>query len=99
MSKIAVILGAGWKPFNDAKLRGKWKELVPPRCPELLWPLPDGHTVLSRYVAQFKKLGVDYVVACVGRPGAPCREIDVQVSRFGEWPSQLFHSCSGNERS
>lgn len=66
---IALITGAGWKPFNEWKLRGQWRMRVPFRTPELLWPLPGGETVLSRYVKQLTSLGVKAIFAGVGDPG------------------------------
>lgn len=65
---IALIAGAGWKPADEWRLKGKWREIVPLRTPELLWPLPGGETVLSRYVAQLKSFGVREIFAGVGDP-------------------------------
>lgn len=44
---------------------------MPRRTPELLWPLGDGHTVLSRLAAQFRSIGIGYVVAAVGKAPSP----------------------------
>lgn len=72
---IAIITGAGWKPFNEAC--SKDPDIVPHRTPELLWPLGDGHTVLSRLAAQFRAIGIQRIWAGVGEPGhSPTRAVE-----------------------
>ncbi len=72
---IALVLGAGWKPFNQWKLSPKLKEVIPPRTPELFWPLGPG-TVLSRYMQQFDIIGVDEVFVCIGKPGSQTKTVE-----------------------
>jgi hypothetical protein len=64
---IALITAAGWKPFNEAK--SKDPDIVPHRTPEALWPLGDGHCVLSRLAHQFYQAGGELVMAGIGVPG------------------------------
>ena len=74
---IALIAAAGWKPADEWRLRGKWRDIVPLRTPEVLWPLPDGQTVLSRYCAQLNKIGVGAIFVGVGNPdNSPTESIE-----------------------
>lgn len=72
---IALILGAGWKPFNQWKLSPRLKKIIPPRTPELFWPLGSG-TVLSRYMKQLEIIGVTDVFVCIGKPGSRTKPIE-----------------------
>ena len=71
---IAIITGAGWKPFNETNTSDP--DIVPHRVPDLLWPLGDGHTVLSRLAAQFHGVKIKQVIAGVGAPGSSPKAVE-----------------------
>jgi hypothetical protein len=64
--RIALIAGAGWKGGNIEVLLPEGT--IPYRCPEVLFPLPDGNTVLSRMVTQLRRSGVGEIYVGVGNP-------------------------------
>jgi len=74
---FALIVGAGWKPADEWRLTSQWREIVPLRTPELLWPLPGGETVLSRYVKQLTSIGIKRIYIGVGDPNnSPTKGIE-----------------------
>jgi len=78
-SFVGMILGAGWK-------LGKVAALAPfpidPTCPELLMPLGNGETIVSRLVSQLKLLGASDVYVAVGAPDTYNLEAyEAQVAR------------------
>jgi len=85
---VAVVLGAGWKPFNECM--SKDPDIVPHRIPELLWPLGDGHTVLSRLTAQLKAKGITRIIAAVGHPDdSPKAVEDRHAEQYG-WTKEGY---------
>lgn len=81
---IALIVGAGWKPADEWRLNGKWRDIVPLRTPEVLWPLPDNHTVLSRYAAQMMSIGVQHIFAGISPIGkSPAFTEDAHRKKVG----------------
>lgn len=94
MKTAVAITGAGWDPVTEAKTRERGF-FIPERTPELFWPLGDtGHTVLSRLVAQFRKLGVEQFFVGMGEPGcSPVVTEDhnkeiygVEIANYGQSP-------------
>lgn len=64
--RTALIACAGWK-FGE--IQAVAPELdIPYRCPEALFPLADGNTVLSRMVKQLRRYGVKDIYVAVGNP-------------------------------
>ena len=85
---VAVILGAGWKPFNECM--SKDPDIVPRRVPELLWPLGDGHTVLSRLTAQLKAKGITRIIAAVGHPDDSPKAVEDRHAKQYGWAKEGY---------
>jgi len=80
---IAIITGAGWTPYNEGCTKDP--DIVPRRTPELLWPLGDGHTVLSRLAAQFRSIGIGYIIAGVGETRSSPRAVEDRQQKIWDY--------------
>ncbi len=66
MVDTVCIVGAGWK-CGMLEVRAA-PSTIPFRCPELLFPLGNGQTVLSRLVKQFRSFGAKNFLVGIGNP-------------------------------
>ena len=93
MKTIIAITGAGWDPVTEARARARGFP-IPERTPEMFWSLGTDRTVVSRQMAQFRKLGAEQIFVGMGKPGCSPATVEdhdkkvygVEISNYGQSP-------------